>query len=245
MRDNYCNQKTLEDYIDHYTTFIAEDIEEIKMLEDDILNGVKRFPRENKDIIVSTKKSIVSSFRMVLESKYSLGLSCDTLTEQYIQSIPFYTQVNLDMGYINIINFISKGFLLGIPKEELNGFVNKVDELELNDLLFDYIVSGYGINRSFSSTGFAWGKPYDYLYSIIDVAKNDKKEASRMLEEYTEKRYINGHANCGWKTFHKEAGYVGLWSHEAGAVSKLLNLDDSKLINSIHYPYDMVHFTTN
>ena len=66
-----------------------------------------------------------------------------------------------------------------------------------------------------------------------------------MLEEYTEKRYINGHANCGWKTFHKEAGYVGLWSHEAGAVSKLLDLDDTKLVNSIHYPYDMVHFTTN
>ena len=72
-----------------------------------------------------------------------------------------------------------------------------------------------------------------------------KEEDLNQIEEYTEKRYINGHANCGWKTFHKEAGYVGLWSHEAGAVSKLLDLDDTKLVNSIHYPYDMVHFTTN
>lgn len=242
MRDNYCNQKELESNIDLYTSFIAEDIEDIKMLEEDILNGVKRYPAENEDIIVSTNKGIVSKFRTVLDSKYSLGLPCETIIDQYIQAIPFYTQVNLDMGYINIINFISKGFLLGIPKQELKGFVNKLDDLNFNDCLFDFIVSGYGINRSFSSTGFDWGKPYDYLYSIIEVAQNDKIEASRMLEEYTEKRYINGHANCGWKTFHKEAGYVGLWSYEAGAVSKLLGLDDSKLINSIHYPYDLVHF---
>ena len=154
MRDNYCNQKELEENIDFYTSYIAEDIEEIKMLEDDILNGIKRFTRDNKDIIAFTEKSIVSSFRRVLESKYSLGLPCDTIIDQYIQSIPYYTQVNLNMGYLNIISFISKGFLLGIPKEELKGFVNKLDDMCLNDCLFDYIVSGYGIDRSFSSTGF-------------------------------------------------------------------------------------------
>ena len=40
----------------------------------------------------------------------------------------------------------------------------------------------------------------------------------------------------------KEKLYYGYWSFEAGAIAKILNLDDSNLKNVPYYPYDLVHY---
>ena len=80
------------------------------------------------------------------------------------------------------------------------------------------------------------------MLEVVDTAKEDKDKASGLLEEYIEKKWLEGHSKLGWKNIHKQGGYIGLWSYEAGAVAKMLGLDDSKLINSNHYPYDLVHY---
>ncbi|MDD7379168.1 MAG: DUF1911 domain-containing protein [Lachnospiraceae bacterium] len=36
--------------------------------------------------------------------------------------------------------------------------------------------------------------------------------------------------------------YYGYWSFEAGAIAKILNLDDSSLKDVPYYPYDLVHY---
>ena len=36
--------------------------------------------------------------------------------------------------------------------------------------------------------------------------------------------------------------YYGYWSFEAGAVAKILRLNDSKLKGVPYYPYDLVHY---
>ena len=64
------------------------------------------------------------------------------------------------------------------------------------------------------------------------------------LKEYLEKYWYVGHKNMGWYDIHKakEKLYYGYWSFEAGAIAKILNLDDSNLKNVPYYPYDLVHY---
>ena len=56
-----------------------------------------------------------------------------------------------------------------------------------------------------------------------------------------------GAVNCRWYDIHKakEKLYYGYWSFEAGAIAKILNLDDSNLKDVPYYPYDLVHYKSN
>jgi hypothetical protein len=49
---------------------------------------------------------------------------------------------------------------------------------------------------------------------------------------------------CAWYDSHKSSknDYYGYWSFEAGAIAKILNLDDSSLKDVAYYPYDLVHY---
>ena len=113
---------------------------------------------------------------------------------------------------------------------------------EVDDLLFDFFINAYGLKRKIQSKGYQKKKPYSDIIDIIHVAEGDKAKASKMLTEYIEKKWIKGHASYGWTTFHKEPGYYGLWSFEAGALAKILELDDENLKDNNHYPYDLSHF---
>ena len=71
-----------------------------------------------------------------------------------------------------------------------------------------------------------------------------KKKQLKNKKEYLEKYWYVGHKNMGWYDIHKakEKLYYGYWSFEAGAIAKILNLDDSNLKNVPYYPYDLVHY---
>ena len=62
-----------------------------------------------------------------------------------------------------------------------------------------------------------------------------------------QKYWYVGHKNMGWYDIHKakEKLYYGYWSFEAGAIAKILNLDDSNLKDVQYYPYDLVHYKSN
>lgn len=57
-----------------------------------------------------------------------------------------------------------------------------------------------------------------------------------------EKEWFKGHYDYDWKNSHKEPGYVGYWSFETAALTKILELDDTSLVNNNHYPYDLAHY---
>ncbi|MFR3583138.1 MAG: PoNe immunity protein domain-containing protein [Coprococcus sp.] len=40
----------------------------------------------------------------------------------------------------------------------------------------------------------------------------------------------------------KQNTYYGYWIYEAGAICKILRLDDEELKEQQYYPYDLVHF---
>lgn len=60
------------------------------------------------------------------------------------------------------------------------------------------------------------------------------------------KKYLKGWYNTDCEVFeaHKsdQKIYYGYWSFEAGAVVKILGIDDSELKDIPYYPYDLVHY---
>lgn len=65
-----------------------------------------------------------------------------------------------------------------------------------------------------------------------------------MLKKYLAEQWYEIHSECAWYNSHnsKQNTYYGYWAYEAGAISKILKLNDEELKEQQYYPYDLVHF---
>ncbi|MET4084253.1 hypothetical protein ABIB40_004229 [Pedobacter sp. UYP30] len=70
------------------------------------------------------------------------------------------------------------------------------------------------------------------------MAKTDKKNSLKNLKQYLTLWY----KSIEIKTHNNKITHYGYWCWEAGALAKILGLDDSSLENQQYYPYDMVHW---
>ena len=242
MRDSLNTEENLNDLINLHSEILGEQKAAIIQLKEDTAAGIKRYPKENSDIIFSKQIRIFSTMENLLDANYSVGNDCSLLIDLYKEGLNVLPIIGNKMGFIDIIHFTSIGVLLGIDKEVMQTVIDVFDKNNINDKLLDFIVGSYGLKRSIVSDSYMFGNPYPFLLDVVDTAKEDKSKASELLVEYIDKKWLEGHSKLGWKNLHKQGGYIGLWSYEAGAVAKILGLDDSKLINSNHYPYDLVHY---
>ena len=83
--------------------------------------------------------------------------------------------------------------------------------------------------------------PYKLIRNLVNA--EDEKKIS-ILRDYIENKWYKANVDVGWYDSHKSKVdvYTGYWSFEAGAVAKILGLDDSSLKDQQYYPYDMFHF---
>ena len=196
-------------------------------------------------VIYNTKESIFHILEELMRSKYSIGCSCKEIEDIFYDSIQYMKDVEYDsIGYYHIVHYISLAILFETPKDIMQIFIEKIDDAKEDDILLDYLISAYGLKRNMLSAEYYKEKPYRELMEIISVAKGDKNKASDLLFDYTEKHWLKAHSDIDWPRLIKDEDYCGLWSFEAGAIAKILKLDDSKLVNSDFYPYDLVHYKT-
>lgn len=71
------------------------------------------------------------------------------------------------------------------------------------------------------------------------------RKVKKMLEKAEIKDWYNEDCGCYETHKSKQNIYYGYWSFEAGAIAKILNLDDSRLKDVPYYPYDLVHYKKN
>ena len=106
---------------------------------------------------------------------------------------------------------------------------------------------------------------YDWLYNfLLDSLDGEQIEVSKEMlfpntfttlqrvvyeENKIEllKKYLNNdwyNEDCGCYEAHKSKQniYYGYWSFEAGAIAKILKINDTQLRDTQYYPYDMVHY---
>ncbi len=243
MRDILCNVEELKETIDFNKEEIAEEKEEIKLLYDDINKGIQRYPRKNEEIIHETKGRLFRLLYELIRAKYSLGMECVSIEQDYLDLISVVSDIGYKkIGYVHFIQVFALGILLEVEDSKLEQLIRTADKEKLDDCLFDFLVHSCGLIRKFSSENYQKETPYKETAQIINLSFKDKDTAIRELKNYMEKKWFQGHYDYEWKNAHKRAGYVGFWSFETAALVKILELDDSKLHDNIHYPYDLVHY---
>ena len=79
---------------------------------------------------------------------------------------------------------------------------------------------------------------------IFQIMKELVKERDKsdLLEKYLKEDWYNKEYECYEAHKSDQNIYYGYWSFEAGAIAKILNLDDSNLKDVPYYPYDLVHY---
>ncbi|WP_026652917.1 PoNe immunity protein domain-containing protein [Butyrivibrio proteoclasticus] len=243
MRDDRCDKKRLEIILKYNPEFIEESKAKIRDLINDEDNGIQRYPRQNSDIIYSTKLSIVKDIRELMHAQYSYGMNMEEFDGLYDEMMNYILDTNVEeIGYINLLYLISYGVLLQKERDSLIKLAKKMDDEEINDILLDALLNLYGVKRSFQSDGYAKENPYKYMVEIIDSAYDKKEDTSTLLSSYINNKWLRGHSDLGWPKNISQKGYRGIWAYEAAAVAKLFDIDDSKLRESPHYPYDLAHF---
>lgn len=246
LRDPLGDAEKLRSAIEFRKNYYKEDMEELQQLEEDEKNGIQRHRRENS-LIIFDSKALIFRYRMEgIRAKYSLGMDCESLEQEYEEMVWAASEVGFKkIGYVHVLETFTLGILLEVSKDKLEALVKSADEQEMDDCLFDFFVEAYGMKRDMVSTGYQEENPYKGTAKIIELARTDKEAASKELENYMNKKWFQGHYDYGWKNAHKEHGYYGFWSFDTAALAKLLQLDDSGLKDNNHYPYDLAHYKQN
>ena len=246
MRDYLCQEDYLQSKIKFNNEQILKKMQKIASILEDEKNGVQKYPRKNEEIVLDTR---IRTFQLIYEAiraQYSNGTCCEELESYYLQGVEILQEIGLcKIGYVNFIQYFSLGILLEISSDKLCVLVKIADDEELDDKLFDYLVSFCGLSRNICSTKYQKENPYNKTEKIIVNAIANNSDASSLLVEYITDSWLKGHADYEWTIAHKRGGYVGLWSFESAAIAKIFSLDDSKLKEDNHYPYDLAHYKNN
>lgn len=144
---------------------------------------------------------------------------------------------NYEIGVKNMRDTImNEQYFLEYIQEETERINKFTSKLARNEVREDRI---YAVKEEIEGN-YSFGFPHDKLTDIVA----DKENCVDKLKEYLEKYWYVGHKDMVWYDIHKakEKLYYGYWSFEAGAIAKILNLDDSSLKDVPYYPYDLVHY---
>lgn len=71
MRDCLCKLDNLKEIIAYDEEFILKDEKAIISLQEDIKNGIQRFPKRNEDIIHAKRKGMLREINELIRAKYS------------------------------------------------------------------------------------------------------------------------------------------------------------------------------
>ncbi|MFD0863743.1 PoNe immunity protein domain-containing protein [Sungkyunkwania multivorans] len=238
VRDQLNTYEGYLEIIEKNDGFISKRIDKIKKLQEDEQRGVQNYPKSNEEIICSTYDTLFRYQFSNLVAKYSLGANVTAINKQYHTLLEFIGHAwNKESGYIQMVNMLSIGILLDIDRKQFEKLQALIDEARLEDYLIDLLIKSYN-KRRMLSTNFLWRNPYASIEGIVEMSKSDKEEALRKLKDYLKKWYKAIEIKTHESKWNIHTGY---WCWEAGALAKILELDDSQLKGEHYYPYDLVH----
>ena len=233
MRDKRCNREIVEEELDYQIKGVDscfKRIEEFKKYIEDKLykDGLDK---ENKiDLIDSNYSGIIDHKLNIINYKYTLGEDLSELHKEYLELIEQIDNIESIGGFFTS-NIIALGILFEDGIESFEKLIALMDKEELHDLLFDYLINGCGLKRKFNSDIF-FDRDFKFSKELIELAQKDREQASKKLVHHI-KTYWN---------IPIEDKYKGYWLWEYAAISKMFKLDDSKLKDNPHYPYELAHY---
>lgn len=187
---------------------------------------------------------LTSIYQNRINLLYTSGASKSEIRESFDRLLKYYAKTwEPDNSYFELIKVISLAILLNIDSknESFTLLKDKIQETGYPDYLVDKFMKCIDNSWNGSSLEFKWNNTYEPIKEIADC--EDKTQALSLLKEYLDDQWYDIHKDCAWHDTHKstKTAYYGYWSFEAGAIVKILSLDDSMLKKQAYYPYDLVH----
>lgn len=223
----------------YFYTLVQKEKENIIMFEDAI-----RKTLEKGELNRGTRNGyniLINSYEKEINLLYSLGEDLETIEEVYQKLLFYYSKMwDRKYGYIELIKVLSLAVLFEVNRSDIIELKEKLISEKFDDYLANCLIKK--IDSTWEQEGVEFEfKVYDCLKHILE---NNGKNVCEELKEYLQEKWYEIHRECAWYDSHKSSKntYSGYWSFEAGAIAKILNLDDSCLKDIPYYPYDLVHY---
>lgn len=236
LRDNLNSYENYIEIINKNNGFIEKRFVKIEQLLADEREGRKRYPKENSEIILSTYQSIFDYQLKVIQATYSSGQELSVISTIYDDALTCMENgFSEQYSYSRVLEMLSLGILLEKRTLHFKRLEKILDEEQLEDRLLNILLKQKLDNTS--DRNFIFENPYKGVSDIIVSAKNDLlcvKNVKLFMENWYRSIDIKTHKS----NFNIHSGY---WCWEAGALVKVLGIDDSNLHQEQFYPYDLVH----
>lgn len=224
----------------YFNTLIQKERKYIIMFED----AVKKTALEKGESDKGTRNGysiLINSYEKEINLLYSLGENLGEIEECYKKLLVYYSKMwDRKYGYIELIKVLSLGVLFKVNRSDIFELEQRLISEKFDDYLVNHLIKE--IDPTWAREGIEFEfEVYECLKQILD---NDEIIACEALKEYLQEKWYEIHRECAWYDSHKSSKnvYYGYWSFEAGAIAKILNLDDSSLKDVPYYPYDLVHY---
>jgi hypothetical protein len=206
---------------------------------------------ENPNTAVEHGRNLLHTvFRRQLEqliTRYSRGETVEHLKESFPQIVdaliayqeePGHADYNFQEfdAYIYALWLVSLAILLDIDDNYFNKLVRELNN-DGRDAVYEKLVSLRLSGRPEISE-ILYPKPYKLLFDALNTTGI---EQIGLIKKFLT-QYYKGMKKAYWYDSHlgEDAGFFGYWCFELAAFVKMLNIDDSSLLDNIFYPRDLI-----
>jgi len=216
----------------YFNNFICEDLSRINRFSQKLESGDIKEER-----IVPVKSKVHDLKLGIMIARYSKGEELSLLEHDYLELVDDWNTVWEPQYYNKNLKMISLAVLFEIDKERIEKIKSMLKKSEINDWLLQYLLDSQETERKKNNNPLFF--PND-ISTLQEIVTGENRVA--LLKKYLLNEWYN--ENCGCYEAHKSKQniYYGYWSFEAGAIAKILRLDDNSLKNVPYYPYELVHY---
>lgn len=226
MRDSLKN-------VEYFNQFLQEEVGRVNKFCSKLERGEVK---EERILPIKTK---VHDLKLgILIAKYSKGDELAELEQEYLELASEWKAV-LDSEYYNKnLKMISLGVLLGVNSCFAKDVKMLLENSKINDWLLFYLLDSLDGEQIEREEEMLFPNSFSNLQKV--VFQQDGKV--QLLKRYLTNDWYNEDCGCYEAHKSKQNIYYGYWSFEAGAIAKILKIDDSSLKDVPYYPYDLVHY---
>lgn len=218
--------------LEYFNEFLQEEQARMTRFSDKLANGEVKPERQ---LPVKTK---IHDLKLgILTARYSRGDELSVLEGEYAELLKSWEEVWEPDNYNKNLKMISLGVLFEgniVLAKKINAMLK---EANIHDWLLSFLLCSWiGSEMENKEGNLIFPMDFSLLQKVV-LTHN----ARESLQEYLSCWYRE---NCGCYEAHKSSQkiYYGYWSFEAGAVAKILNIDDTGMEQMPYYPYDLVHY---
>ena len=218
--------------LEYFNEFLQEEQARITRFSDKLANGEVKPERQ---LPVKTK---IHDLKLgILTARYSRGDELSALEGEYAELLKSWEGVWEPDHYNKNLKMISLGVLFGGDPVLAKAMNAMLKEASIDDWLLSFLLCSWmGSEMENKGGGLLFPADFSLLQKAV-LAHNGRES----LQKYLSCWYRE---DCGCYEAHKSSRkiYYGYWSFEAGAVAKILNIDDAGMERTPYYPYDLVHY---